>query len=317
MDIEQRMDPELREVFRSMPPLTITGDPVAARRMFADMLKAMGIGQVRNDEVSVEDHTIPGVNGSPGVPVRVYASSHRQGPSAGLLWIHGGGFIVGNLDQDDLLCTGIVQHVGCVVVSVDYRLAPEHPFPAAPDDCFLALKWMVSVAPVLGLDPARLAVGGGSAGGCLAAAVALMARDFKGPDIVFQLLIYPVLDDRLVTPSSYDVTDRRTWNRESAIGSWNAYLGAKHGGDVSPYAAPARAADLTGLPPTYILVAGLDLLRDEAIEYASRLMQAGVTTDLHVFSGTAHAFDVWAPEAAVTRRAISEYRQAIRLALRR
>jgi acetyl esterase/lipase len=164
----------------------------------------------------------------------------------------------------------------------------------------------------LGVNPEKIAVGGTSAGGCLAVGMALMARDRQGPRLAFQLLLYPCLDNRHNTPSSHAVTDGRTWNRQTSLRAWQAYLGDDPEGPPSSYAAPLRSPDLSGLPSTYILAAELDLLRDENIAYATRLMQAGVTTELHVLPGTFHGFDGSVPDAAVSRRARAEYTAALK-----
>jgi acetyl esterase/lipase len=196
------------------------------------------------------------------------------------------------------------------VVSVDYRLAPEHPFPAAVDDCYAAFEWTVASADELGIDRARIGVGGGSAGGTLAAAIALMARDRSGPALAFQLLVYPAMDDRLDRApscrSGLPVVDRVACERV-----WNLYLGPEdQRGEVSPYAAPLRATDLTGLPPAYVMTAELDPLRDQGIEYASRLLAAGVSVELHQWADTFHGFDLMPSETSF--RALSEQARWVR-----
>jgi len=202
------------------------------------------------------------------------------------------------------------------VVSVDYRLAPEHPYPAAVDDCFAGLEWTWSHAPELDIDPGRIGVGGSSAGGALAASVALRARDSGGPPLVFQILNYPVIDDRMDTPSmrAFDATPM--WTSGATADMWVHYLGdPSDRGDVSPYAAPGRAADLSGLPPAYVLTAELDPLRDEGIDYARRLMEAGVPTELHTVVGACHGFDIIAAEGALGQRAIDEQVRALKRGL--
>ncbi|HJX70217.1 MAG TPA: alpha/beta hydrolase [Dehalococcoidia bacterium] len=200
---------------------------------------------------------------------------------------------------------------------MDYRLAPEHPFPAAIDDCYVALRWMFASAQKLGVDPARIAIGGESAGAGLAAAVCAHGsrpqKEQAGISIDTQS---GCLDDRHVTPSSHAITDRRVWNRASSMFAWKSYLGSKRSGEVSPYAAPARAKDLSGLPPAYIMTGELDVLRDENIEYAMRLMQAGVPTELHVFPSAIHGFEQL-PPAAISIRAVSEYIDALKRAFSR
>jgi acetyl esterase/lipase len=198
-----------------------------------------------------------------------------------LSWIHGGGMIFGNVDQDDLTCDAYAGSVGCVVVNVEYRLAPKHPYPAPVEDCYAALRWMADNAAELGIDPARIAVGGASAGGGLAAGTVLMARDRGGPDIAFRLLVYPMLDDRDATPSGRGVRRHPELEPRAHESGWKAYLGDRVGTDaVDHYAAPARATDLSGLPPALIQVGGLETFRDEDIDYAARLLRAGVPTQL-------------------------------------
>lgn len=224
-----------------------------------------------------------------GLRLRLYRPrSIGVGPA--LVYCHGGAFLLGFPELEDPGCFRYALGAECTVVSVDYRLAPEHPFPAGLEDCFAAVEWVVRNHRELGIDADRVAVGGSSAGGALAAAVALMARDRRGPRLCFQLLVYPVLDDRLNTPSMFSFTDTPVFARRTAKAMWRHYLGRQRS-DISPYAAPARATDLSGLPRTYVEACALDPLRDENIGYATRLLQAGVATELHVNPGTPHGFD--------------------------
>jgi acetyl esterase len=240
------------------------------------------------------------------VPVRVYRPAGLDKEASALIFIHGGGFVMGDVSSRDPLCLGLAHHGQCAVVSVDYRLAPEHPFPAGFDDCYTALEWLAKEPAEAGLCPAKIAVCGISAGGGLAAALALKARDQKGPALVHQFLIIPDVDDRLITDSSHRIHDARVWDRNTAEVSWQMYLGDFHGGDVSPYAAPARAADLSGLPPATVLVEDLDILRDEGVDYANRLNNAGVRTELHVYPGTFHGHFGMVPEAAISQRTLDD-----------
>jgi acetyl esterase/lipase len=232
----------------------------------------------------------------------VYQPSRDGDARAGLVYFHGGGFIAGDLDSEDARCVQLARGAGCVVVSVDYRLAPEHRFPAPVDDGYAALVWTSSMAAQLALDPARIGIVGASAGGALAAGVALMSRDRGGPRLAFQMLLNPALDDRNQSVSmGFEGTP--LIDGTSAALLWDFYLGAdRH--DVSPYAAPARAEDLGGLPPTYVMTAELDPLRDEGIEYATRLLHASVSVELHQFGGAFHAFDLL--PSAISRRAADE-----------
>ena len=234
----------------------------------------------------------------------------------GLLDIHGGGFVVGNIEMEHYLAARLVHTLGIVLVAVEYRLAPEDPFPAGIEDCYAALEWMEKEAPNLGIDTQRLGIYGQSAGGGLAAGLALMARDRGGPPICFQFLGIPELDDRLDTPSMVQFTDTPMWHRPNAIKSWQYYLGDKAGGgDVSYYAAPARATDLSNLPPAYVCTMEFDPLRDEGILYALALLQAGVPVELHQYPGTFHG-SALVPTAAVSRRSSDELVDALRRGLR-
>ena len=316
MDLVQRMDPALRDVFRALPVLP---DPLldiaGARRAMLDMFAVAQTGQQRSDTVLTEDRRVAGPPGAPDVPIRIYRPRHAKGNLPALLWIHGGGFTLGLPAQDDLFCEQIVETADAVVVSVDYRLAPEHPFPAGTKDCYAALTWLVAEASTLGVDLTRIAVGGASAGGGLAAGFALMVRDRKEITLAFQLLLCPCIDDRHVTPSSHEVTDDRTWSRAKSLQAWRAYLGGRDHRDALSYAAASRASDLRGLPPAYLMVGELDLVRDEIIAYASRLIQAGVTTELHVWPGGFHGFELFVPDAPVSRAATGNYLDALKRAL--
>jgi acetyl esterase/lipase len=253
-------------------------------------------------DVEKEDRSVPGPAGAPAVPVRLYRpKAHAEGLRPGLLEIHGGGFVTGSIEMMDPWCQIVAASVGAVVVSVGYRLAPEHPFPAGVEDCYAALRWMSANAAQLGVDAARIAVAGQSAGGGLAAATALLARDQGGPPLCLQVLEIPELDDRLDTPSMRAFEDTPLWNRPNAVWSWRHYLGPDPGGDVSPYAAPARATDLEGLPPAYVSTMEFDPLRDEGIVYALRLLQAGVSVELHSYPGTFHG-SALLPTADASRR---------------
>ncbi len=297
------MDPEL-EAFVPLFPRTDLADPVAARRKFAELGAAVPAPDTADMEV--EDRTVPG---DPDVAVRIYRP-HRAAQGA-VVWLHGGGFVMGNLDTEHPWATRIAEGSGAVVVSVDYRLSPEHPFPAALADAYAVLTWTAEHAAELGIDPARIAVGGHSAGGGLAAAVALRARDEQGPAICFQLLNQPGLDDRQETWSARNFTDTPWFDRDKATASWRHYLGSL---PATPYAAPARAADLSGLPPAYIATAEFDPNRDEDIAYALRLLQAGVSVELHQWPGTFHGSQAIL-SAEISQRQNAELAAALRRAL--
>jgi acetyl esterase/lipase len=230
-----------------------------------------------------------------GVGVRLFRPSgvaSRPGPA--LLWIHGGGYVIGEAAQDDLLCRRYSDELGATVVSVDYRLAPEHPYPTPVEDCYAALRWMARLPSV---DPDRVAIGGASAGGGLAATLALLARDRGEIPLAAQLLVYPMIDDRTVHRSGLDNPGHRLWNQSSNRFGWRAYLG----GADPEVAVPARRADLAGLPPAWIGVGTLDLFHDEDLAYADQLRAAGVPCEVMVVDGAFHGFDGIAPKAAVSR----------------
>lgn len=214
--------------------------------------------------------------------------------------------ILGSMDLYDATVSRYVSATGVPMLSVDYRLAPEYPDPTPVEDSYAGLRWLAARAGELGVDPARIAVMGDSAGGGLAAGVALLARDRGGPALARQILIYPMLDDRNTTPDPA-LTPFAFWTYDDNITGWGALLGDAAGGDgVSPYAAPARVADVAGLPTTYLEVGELDIFRNEDIEYARRISAAGISTELHVHPGVPHGFDGFAPDTAVARRAIAD-----------
>jgi acetyl esterase/lipase len=297
-------DPEVAAVIPMLPPTDMTDLP-AAREQIAAMV-AERIGLVDSTGVAVREELVPGPEGAPDVRVRIYTPERIAAPAA-IFDVHGGGFIVGDLDIDHPSNLRYARELGVVVVSVDYRLAPEAPYPAGIEDCYAALAWTAKNAAELGIDPNRIAIHGGSAGGGLCAGLALLARDRGGPAIVFQYLGVPELDDRLDTPSMRAFVDTPLWNRPNAEISWDCYLGpgVRGSADVPIYAAPARATDLAGLPPAYISVMEFDPLRDEGIAYAQALLAAGVTTELHLFPGTFHG-SALAEHATVSKREAAE-----------
>lgn len=307
------IDAELAEVVGALPPLD-PGDYVATRAAMAAALRAAWPdGAPRDERVAVEDRTIPGPEGAPPVPVRIYRP-RGEGAKGAYVYLHGGAFVLGDLDGAHRRALPVAAEAGCVVVSVGYRLAPEHPFPAGLEDCYAATAWTVEHAAELGVDPARVAVGGDSAGGGLAAGVALLARDRGGPALALQLLNYPALDDRLATASMRRFVEAPVWDAPRTAVSWRLYLGEAPG-EVSPYAAPARAADLSGLAPAHVVTCEVDPLRDEGIEYARRLLAAGVPVELRNVAGACHSYDGIGVASALGRRGLAEYAEALRRAL--
>lgn len=322
--IHPAIDPELVPVLDAVrasnaqlhpEPLTVATIPAYRERLYAFLATLPPFP--RNPNVVSETRTVPGPQGESGVRVKIHRPVNQADVLPCYFNIHGGGMFMGSVDGEEPMMSAYVEQVKCVVVSVDYRLAPEHPHPAPVEDCYAALVWTAEHAEELRLDGSRVAVGGFSAGGGLAAATALLARDRRGPGIAFQYLVYPMLDDRNATPSSHEFTgDWPMWPREMNLVGWEALLGDAAGGDdVSPYAAPARAQDLSGLPPAYVDTGGLDVFRDEDLNYAQRLMQAGVPVEFHCWAGLVHGYDLIAPLANATRRSYAVRFAALRRAL--
>jgi acetyl esterase/lipase len=285
-------------------------DIVQRRAATEAMLAAIEVPD--NPDVSKEDLTVPGPEGEPDITVRVYRPVNATTGLPGIYFIHGGGMILGNVAGEDPVASLLCDQVGAVVVSVEYRLAPEDPHPAPVEDCYAGLTWMAKNSTELGFDPDRLALYGGSAGGGLVIATALLARDRGGPAVRFMMPIYPMIDDRNETASSQEITDVGIWDRAGNVEAWSWYLGGK---DADQYAAPTRADDLTGLPPAFIDVGTVDLFRDEDIAFAQRLMQAGIPTELHINPGSYHASETFAPDAALTKRIWAMRVDALRRAL--
>lgn len=306
MNTKRIYDPTVEELASMFPRLDIS-DAVGARgtlNEFLEALAAQGVDRPTDDRIEEIERTIPGPDGAPEVPIRIYMPKDRTEAGPGFVNFHAGGFVLGDLEIEHPRCLVMAAEGGAVSVGVDYRLAPENPFPAGVEDCYAALQWVVGHAEDLKIDPAKITIGGGSAGGNLTTAVALMARDRNGPDVAFQMLIYPALDDRCETPSMKNGTDVYIWTYQNSLDMWNQYIGQDRS-NVSPYAAPARADDLSGLPPAYVMTCEHDPLRDEAIIYAMRLMAAGVPVELHNYPGTVHAFDFLTP-SAISTRAVNE-----------
>jgi len=305
-------DPELAaalDVADARLPSVWTPEVImAAREAMATMTTPDEL-LVRDGAFTVEEVTAPGPLDTDGLPrgtvsllvCRPAGISHT---SAILYNIHGGGMILGDSRLGVTEALDWAQELGLVVVSVDYRLAPDHPHPAPVEDCYAGLLWTARHAADLGVHPARVIVCGQSAGGGLAAAVALLARDRGGPALAAQMLLCPMLDDRNDTPSARQMVGLGIWDRNANEAGWTALLGDARGGpDVSLYAAPARAQNLSGLPPAFIDVGSAETFRDEDVAYASRIWQAGGAAELHVWPGGFHGFDLMAPQAAVSQDA--------------
>nr|WP_062334514.1 alpha/beta hydrolase [Herbidospora sakaeratensis] len=302
MTLHPHLDPDLRAALEAAPPLSYdlsTADLAEVRRARADACLPPGPGTKVTD-VDAD-----------GLRLRVYRPAGAgDEPLPCLYWIHGGGMVLGLPEMDDSRISRFVEALGCAAVSVDYRLAPEHPYPIPFDDCYRGLVWTAENAATLGVDADRLAVGGNSAGGGLAAGLALMARDRGGPRLCFQLLLCPMLDDRDDTASAAQFEQAVSWPRGNNRFAWRAYLGDLT--DAPVYAAPARATDLSGLPPAYLDVGDLEVFRDEDAHYALRLAAAGVPVEFHLWPGAFHGFAGAQPDTPIGRRSTAEQIEALR-----
>jgi acetyl esterase/lipase len=307
VDIEELLDPEIAAASEVLPSLTWSLETLTANRQIQIMPPvALSDSVARADHVVVDD---------PRVVVRVHRPAASSGPLPCVYSIHGGGYIMGTYEWDDVRFDRWCPLYSCVGVSVEYRLAPETPYPGPLEDCYAGLRWVHEHAPDLGVDPNQIGVYGGSAGGGLAAALALVARDRREVPLQFQVLDAPMLDDRRITPSSR-LSNLPVWPTESNEFGWRCYLGPLYGTDRVPaYAAPARAEDLTGLPPAFVAVGSVDGFRDEDIDYAMRLNQAGVPAELHVYPGAPHGFKRLA-DTGVARRSVRDLEEwlGVRLA---
>lgn len=297
MNGKDLLDPEIAAMLEALPEFVISAENLDQARAFS-----LGAVYEPTGAVAFEDHDVAPEGGSgPDVMVRVHTPVGIEGPLPCVYAIHGGGYVVGTYESDDARFDNWCVDHRCIGVSVEYRLAPETSYPGPLEDCYAGLRWTTEHAAELGIDPARIGVLGTSAGGGLAAALALLVRDRGELALAFQLLECPMIDDRQQTPSSR-LDDLQVWSRDSNTFGWRSYLGPLYGADdVPPYAAPARATDLSGLPPALINVGGADGFRDEDIDYALRLGQAGVPTELHVYPGAPHGVQLFATTDAARR----------------
>ena len=305
------IDPQLLPGLEILPAFDLTDETLSGFRAgMADFLPPPE--SYARENVATEGKMIPGLNDAPDVRVLLYRPLDVSGPLPVLVFLHGGGYIFGPAESSGFASVRTADEVKCLVASVDYRLAPETKAPGQLEDCYAVLAWLNANAEELGIDRDRIAVGGESAGGGLAAAFALMVRDRAEYDLCFQLLIYPMIDDR--TCLMQDVNPHVgefVWTPGCNRFGWTSLLGEQPGGpDISPYAAAARAEDLTSLPPAYISVGALDLFLEENIDYARRLLRAGVPTELHIFPGAYHGFEM-VIDADVSKDAEQERRRAL------
>ena len=303
VDLDTHLDPEIAVALAASPisAMDFGAIDVAALPSLREAMNATANLPIDLPAGVTTHHDVaPGIGDAPEVPVKVYTPGTGTGRPA-ILWIHGGGYMFGTGLGNDPRLARWSRAQDAVVVSVEYRLAPEFPYPAALDDCSAALAWAVASADELGIDPARVAVAGASAGGGLAAALAVLERDRGLHSLAYQLLLYPMLDDRMTTPSS--TLDTVVWTTAANRLGWRAYLGQEPGPtDLPPYAAAGRVDDLAGLPPAWIGVGALDVFRDENIDYARRLLASGVSAELHVYPGAPHGFESICPDTGIARQ---------------
>ena len=305
--------PELRRAARWIPRISFGPKLVW---LVNAMLRRRGISPPPEAEgVVIRDVVVPGPPDNPQVRVRVYSPAHPADAGPALLWVHGGGFIIGTPEQDQANLIALCRELGLVIAAPAYRLAPQHPHPAPVEDAYAALTWLHSNAAKLGVSPQRIAIGGSSAGGGLGAGLVLLAHDRGEVPIAFQLLIYPMLDDRTALRTDIDERWLRMWTTRSNRFGWTSYLGREPGGDDVPdYAAPARRADLSGLPAAWLGVGTCDLFHDEGVGYAGSLGAGGVACELNVVEGAFHGFDMVAG-AQVVRDFRSSYVAALKQGL--
>jgi acetyl esterase/lipase len=317
MDVAACLDPEIAAALAQSPIGSIdfgtfTFETVPQIR---EAMANMPLVELPPTTTVSREVVVPGVDG-PDPTVRVYSPPTESSGRPCIYWIHGGGYLFGSGLDVDARINRWVEDFDCVAVSIEYRLAPEDPYPAPLDDCYAGLLWTARHADELGIDPARIAVVGASAGGGLAAGLAIRARDRGEVTPCFQLLIYPMIDDTNTSGSSH-IDGALVWSRAANDLGWSAYLGSRFGTDDIPgEAAAARVADVSGLPPAWIGVGSLDVFRDEGITYATRLLDAGITTELHVYPGACHGFEMMAPAAAVAQACQRDITEALRRALR-
>jgi acetyl esterase/lipase len=317
MDVAACIDPEIGAALAGSPLGSFDFGSVGLEGIpqIREMMANMPVVDLPPTTTVSREVVVPGLDG-PDPTVRVYSPPKAGTGRPCIYWIHGGGYLFGSGLTVDARINRWVEELDCVAVSIEYRLAPEHPYPAPLDDCYAGLLWTASHADELGIDPANIAIVGASAGGGLAAGLAIRARDRGEVSPAFQLLIYPMIDDTNTTASSR-IDGALVWSRGANELGWSAYLGDRYGtADVPGEAAAARVDDVAGRPPAWIGVGSLDVFRDEDLAYASRLLAAGITTEVHVYPGAPHGFEMMAPGASVAQACQRDITEALRRALR-
>jgi len=285
-----KIHPELLQAAKMTPSFAISKINLWLIRLLMSLIPT----PKTPEDILVENIFIPGQDDRTKIRLRIYKPKTIASPTPVLVWLHGGGYVIGKPEMDDLSCAQYVRELGIIIVSVDYRYAPKNPFPVGLEDSYSALKWAVAHSQQLGMDAKRIAIGGASAGGGLAAALVQHAHDRQEVKPVFQLLVYPMLDDRTVLRADIDDSNSPTWSQKSNRFGWESYLGKKCGAeDVPEYSVPARREDLSGLPQAWIGVGTVDIFHDEDVAYAQRLMERGIECELYIVPGAFHGFDIF------------------------
>jgi len=312
-DTMHLVDPALRPMLEMWPTVALSAETLPELR---NRERSLPLPPADPAGTTLDRRQVPGPIGAPDIGLHIYRPDGAEGPLPCIYHVHGGGYVGGGAAQLEFFHRPMVRELQCVLVSVDYRLAPEHVFPAAIEDCYAGLRWTIENAATLGIDIERLGVMGESAGGGLAASLALLVRDRGDYGLAFQHLTYPMIDDRTCTTADpHPHVGEFIWTPHNNRFGWASLLGQEPGGaDVSPYAAASRATDLSGLPPAYIMTGALDLFLEEDLDYARRLIRAGVPTELHVYPGGFHGFDIM-PLSAVSSAAQAARMAALQRAL--
>jgi acetyl esterase/lipase len=293
-----KIHPELQQIAKKSPSLTFSNINLWLVHLVMYLMPT----PKTPEDILVENIFIPGQDDRTKIRLRIYKPKLIAAPTPVLIWLHGGGYVMGKPEMDDFSCAQYVRELGITVVSVDYRYAPKHRFPAGLEDSYSALKWVESHSQQLGVDAKRIAVGGASAGGGLAAALIQLAHDRQEIKPVFQLLVYPMLDDRTVLRSDIDDSNSVAWNQKSNRFGWKSYLGKKCGSeDVPEYSVPARRKDLSGLPQAWIGVGTVDIFHDEDMAYAQKLKECGIECEMYIVPGAFHGFDVFDPQTPIVQ----------------